>query len=68
MPRFEAGRLAELKLYPIELNHKAPRSQRGTPRMAKGELAEKIIKHLAELSEPFGTEIEFKDGIGVWVR
>ena len=23
---------------------------------------------VAELSEPFGTEIEFKDGIGVWVR
>ena len=68
VPRFEGGGLAELKLYPIELAHKAPRSQRGTPRMAKGKLAEKIIKHLAELSEPFGTEIEFKDGIGVWVR
>ena len=23
---------------------------------------------VGELSEPFGTEIKFKDGIGVWVR
>jgi len=68
VPTFSMGKLAELKLYPIELNQKAHRSQRGTPRMAYGEKAKKIIKRLAELSEPFGTRIEFKDDIGVWVR
>ncbi len=68
VPTFSQGKLVDLKLYPIELNQKAHRSQRGTPRMAYGEVAEKIIKHLAELSAPFGTEIKFKDGIGVWVQ
>ncbi len=68
VPTFSKGKLAELKLYPIELNQKAHRSQRGTPRLAYGEKAEKIIKRLAKLSEPLGTRIEFKDGIGVWVR
>ena len=67
VPTFSKGKLAELKLYPIELNQKAHRSQRGTPRMAYEEKAEKIIKRLAELSEQFGTRIEFKDGIGLWV-
>jgi len=68
VPTFSKGKLAELKLYPIELNQKAHRSQRGTPRMAYGEAAKRIIKRLAELSELFGTRIEFKDGIGLWVR
>jgi poly-gamma-glutamate synthesis protein (capsule biosynthesis protein) len=68
VPTFSKGKLVELKLYPIELNQKAPRSQRGTPRMAYGENAEKIIKRLAQLSEPLGIRIEFKNGIGVWVR
>ena len=68
VPTFSKGKLAELKLYPIELNQKAHRSQRGTPRMAYGEKAETIIKRLAQLSEPLGTRIEFKDGIGVWAR
>jgi poly-gamma-glutamate synthesis protein (capsule biosynthesis protein) len=67
VPTFSKGKLAQLKLYPIELNQKAHRSQRGTPRMAYGEKAEKIIKRLAELSEPFGTRIKFQDGIGLWV-
>ncbi len=34
--------------------------------MAEGALAKKIIDHLASLSEPFGTQIEFENGIGVW--
>jgi poly-gamma-glutamate capsule biosynthesis protein CapA/YwtB (metallophosphatase superfamily) len=68
VPTFSHGELTELKLYPIELNQKAPRSQRGTPRMVYGETAERIIKDLAEISEPFGTKIKFKRGIGIWVR
>ena len=47
---------------------RAPRSQRGTPRLAPPELGRKIIEHLAALSEPFGTEIRYEDGIGVWRR
>ena len=65
---FEGDEVIEIRLYPIELGWKAPRSQRGTPRIAPEELARKIIEHLAELSAPFGTRIDYEGGIGVWRR
>lgn len=66
VPIFQGHQLIELKLYPIELGHKGPRSQRGTPRLADAEVAKKVIARLATLSAPFGTQIVFQDGIGVW--
>jgi hypothetical protein len=67
VPSFAQGRMAGLKLYPLDLDQKAPRSQKGTPRIARGAKAEKIIKRLAELSAPFGTVITYRDGIGLWI-
>jgi hypothetical protein len=66
VPSFAGGRLVGLKLYPLDLGQTAPRSQRGTPRLARGAKAEKIIERLAALSAPFGTVIELRDGVGVW--
>lgn len=60
----EANRLAGLKLYPFTLAHK-PRSQSGLPVMAEGDKGREIIEYLANVSSPFGTEIVFKDGIGL---
>jgi poly-gamma-glutamate synthesis protein (capsule biosynthesis protein) len=65
---FEGDELVELRLYPIELGWKEPRSQRGTPRLAPDGLGRQIIEHLAELSRPFGTEIRYENGVGVWRR
>ena len=65
---FEGNEVVEIRFYPIELGWKAPRSQRGDPRIAPEALGRKIIEHLAELSAPFGTQIDFEDGIGVWRR
>ena len=65
---FRGHELSDLRLYPIELGQKAPRSQRGTPRLANEELARKIIQRLATLSGPFGTRITFESGVGVWRR
>jgi poly-gamma-glutamate synthesis protein (capsule biosynthesis protein) len=65
MPRFSGKRLAELKLYPISLGYKKPRSQRGWPMLAGPELAKKIIDDVVTFSAPFGTAIDFKEGIGV---
>ena len=54
------------------MGHKGPywygdgRTTRGTPRIAKGELAKDIIDLVVRLSEPFGTKFVFEDGIGVW--
>jgi poly-gamma-glutamate synthesis protein (capsule biosynthesis protein) len=49
----------------VELGHALSRAQKGTPRLANGALAQKIIERLARLSKPFGTNIRFIDGVGV---
>lgn len=66
VPTFKGTELVELKLYPIDMAQKAPRSQRGTPRMADEATGRKIIETLARLSAPFGTSIVYEGGIGVW--
>jgi len=65
-PPTREAQLMELKLYPIELGHKAPRSQRGTPRLADEATGRKIIERLAKMSKPWGTTILYQNGIGVW--
>lgn len=66
VPVFSGNQAIEMKFYPIDLGQKAPRSQRGTPRAADEATGRKIIDRLAKLSAPFGTVIEYADGIGVW--
>jgi poly-gamma-glutamate synthesis protein (capsule biosynthesis protein) len=66
VPYFKGHQLSQLRLFPIELGQKAPRSQRGTPRLANEELARKIVQRLAKLSVPFGTKITFENGLGIW--
>jgi poly-gamma-glutamate synthesis protein (capsule biosynthesis protein) len=65
MPRFVGKQLAELKLYPISLGYKKPRPQRGWPMLANPELSRKIIDDVTKFSAPFGTKVEFRDGIGI---
>jgi poly-gamma-glutamate capsule biosynthesis protein CapA/YwtB (metallophosphatase superfamily) len=65
MPRFVGKRMTELKLYPISLGYKKPRPQRGWPMLATPELSRKIIDDLKKFSAPFGTNIEFRDGVGI---
>jgi len=64
--RFRGDEVVELRFHPIELGWSMPRSQRGTPRLAPEPLGREIIEHLAQLSAPFGTEIRYEDGVGVW--
>jgi len=63
--RFEGNLLTELKIYPTELGQDEPRSQRGRPRLASGELADEILDTMIKLSAPYGTEITKEDGVGV---
>jgi len=65
MPRFRGGELVEVTLHPITLGFGAPAWVRGRPRLASGELGAKILKDLIDRSEPFGTHIEVKDGVGI---
>jgi poly-gamma-glutamate synthesis protein (capsule biosynthesis protein) len=63
--RFDAGRLKSIELHPVDLGHGLPRPQIGTPRLAKPELARKIIERVARLSKPFGVTVRFANGVGV---
>ena len=65
VPTFRGGELAELQLYPISLGYGAPRQVRGRPLFASQQTARKIIGDLQELSKPYGTEIDFRRGIGI---
>jgi poly-gamma-glutamate synthesis protein (capsule biosynthesis protein) len=65
VPRFAGRQLTELKLYPITLGYKKPRPQRGWPMFAPPDLGRKIIDDVVKFSAPFGTKIDFKDGVGI---
>jgi len=62
---FEGDRLTKLELHPVQLGQDLPRSQKGRPMLAKGELANKILGIIKKLSKPYGTEIVKKKGVGV---
>jgi len=65
LPQFTGKRLTDLKLYPISLNYRKPRADRGWPMLAGPELGRKIVDDLKRMSAPFGTDINFRDGVGV---
>ncbi len=56
-------KITGFKVYPLTLVSE-PHSQKGLPLQAEGKTAKDLIDYLAELSSPFGTKIDFKDGIG----
>jgi len=58
------GQVTEIKLYPIELGWKDPRHYRGVPGLAGMKEGEEIITRLGKLSEPYKTNLSFRDGIG----
>jgi poly-gamma-glutamate synthesis protein (capsule biosynthesis protein) len=66
VPTFQGTQVREIKLYPIELGHTSPRSQRGTPRMADDATGRTIIERMITLSSGLGTTIRYENGIGVW--
>ncbi|MER9851740.1 CapA family protein [Mesorhizobium sp. M0106] len=63
--RFEQNRLAELRLYPIELGFAKRFANRGIPRLITGPQAKAILERLQNLSEPFGTQIAIENDVGV---
>jgi len=60
---FDAGRLVEATLFPVDLRRKEPPTMRGTPHQARGVVADRILQRQAELSRPFGTGIGIADGL-----
>jgi poly-gamma-glutamate capsule biosynthesis protein CapA/YwtB (metallophosphatase superfamily) len=64
IPRFRGKELVELALHPITLGFKQPATQRGRPTLADPEAGKKILDDITRLSEPFGTRIEHRNGVG----
>ena len=64
--RFEKNRLAEIRLYPIEMGHERARAaNRGYPRLASPQAAQKILADLQRLSSCHGTKITIEKNVGV---
>jgi poly-gamma-glutamate synthesis protein (capsule biosynthesis protein) len=64
VPKFRGKQLTELSLHPISLGFGQPRSVRGRPFFATGELGQKILGDLVKLSSAMGTRITVRDGVG----
>ncbi|ESP87459.1 CapA family protein [Candidatus Halobonum tyrrellensis] len=62
---FGDGGVERVDLHPVELGYDAPRGSRGRPRLAEGETAARVLADLADLSEPYGTDIAVGSGVGV---
>ena len=66
LPRceFVDGELKQIDLHCMSLGFGEARGRRGTPRASTVEDTERIVGYVGELSEPFGVEVKFEDGIG----
>jgi poly-gamma-glutamate capsule biosynthesis protein CapA/YwtB (metallophosphatase superfamily) len=65
LSRYSGGRLAEIRLYPIDLGVAVKGADRGVPRMAERAHGVKILERLRTLSASLGTTIRIENGIGV---
>lgn len=65
--RYEAGKLVEVRLYPVDLgiDGMRPISRAGNPTTPSPEQARKILKHVQDISKAFGTKISIENNIGV---
>ncbi|PYR44235.1 MAG: hypothetical protein DMF93_00880 [Acidobacteria bacterium] len=63
--RFEKGRVAEIRLHPIDLSYTARGADRGVPKLAAADVGRTILERLQRLSQPFGTRIAIEQGVGI---
>jgi poly-gamma-glutamate capsule biosynthesis protein CapA/YwtB (metallophosphatase superfamily) len=63
--RFAGGKLAGIAIHALDQGFARPRAQRGRPVLADAAMAERVIARVARLSQPYGTAVENRDGVGV---
>lgn len=63
--RYVGGRVAEIRLYPIDLGVSVHGAGRGVPAMADAVVGRRILERMQRLSKPFGTDISIEKGVGV---
>ncbi len=61
---WEAGKLKEIRIYPIDLNA-AGTKPKGVPSFAAPPLAKKILDEMKRISQPFGTNILIEGNVGI---
>jgi poly-gamma-glutamate synthesis protein (capsule biosynthesis protein) len=62
---FDGPRLAQVRLYPIDLANGGVAGARGLPHLATGARATEILGRLQRDSTPLGTRISIEDGVGI---
>jgi poly-gamma-glutamate synthesis protein (capsule biosynthesis protein) len=62
--RFEAGKLREIRIYPVDVGYGKPRWQQGRPVLADGEVAKEILDRYQRLSKTMGTRVQVKGNVG----
>ncbi len=62
--RWRGRALDAITLQPISLGFGGSRVERGRPAVADAATAKTVIDEVSERSKPFGTEIEFDNGVG----
>ncbi len=63
--RFEKGRVAEIRLHPIDLGYGRRLTESGVPRIASAAKGRAILERLGALSAPYGTRIAIRNAVGI---
>ena len=63
--RWEAGRVADVRLYPVDLGYGERLTRSGTPRLASPPVARRILERLQRISKPYGTSIAIEGDVGI---
>jgi poly-gamma-glutamate synthesis protein (capsule biosynthesis protein) len=61
---FDGDRLTSITVQPVTLGMERPVHDRGTPVVPTGADAERIVGDFSRLSTPYGTVVEWADGVG----
>ncbi|MGH7872154.1 MAG: CapA family protein [Candidatus Binatia bacterium] len=62
---FSSGKLTKIRIHPIDQGFGRPRPQRGRPVLAEGDVAERVINRVVNLSQRYGTKISRRGDVGV---
>jgi hypothetical protein len=65
MMTFAGSDLRQMILHPVASDMSLPRFERGTPSVATGEAAERIVSRMSAQSKSYGTSISFEQGRGI---
>jgi poly-gamma-glutamate synthesis protein (capsule biosynthesis protein) len=65
--RYENGRLAEVRIHPVDLgqDHSRPFSRRGIPMTPSADMARHVLEEVQKISAPYGTKIVIENGVGI---